>query len=176
MIYTINEVSNLINLSKVSIYKKLKLKELQEHISKNRGVTYIDEEGFNLIRDSLKLNDEIKTYLNNKELDKSRDDEIATDAEDLTLKIDYINFLKAENKRLWNELQDKNLQLNSKDRLFENMQVLLKDKPKQDLLMFDQHFAHLDSKILDIKDKIQGKKEEKDQEHKGFFRKIFNKK
>lgn len=176
MIYTISEVSNLINLSKVSIYKKLKLKVLQEHISKNHGITYIDEVGFNIIRDSLKLNDEIKTYLNSKELDNSINEDIAADAEDLTLKIDYINFLKAENKRLWNELQDKNLQLNSKDRLFENMQVLLKEKPKQDLLMFDQHFAHLDTKILDIKDKLQEEQEEKSQKKKGFFGKIFNKK
>jgi hypothetical protein len=37
-------------LSKVSIYKKLKSKELKEHISKKLSVTYVDEVGFNLIK------------------------------------------------------------------------------------------------------------------------------
>lgn len=63
MLYTIAEISDLIGLSKVSIYKKLKLKELAIHLSKKQGVTYITEQGFNLIKESLKLNDEVKKRL-----------------------------------------------------------------------------------------------------------------
>ena len=50
------EVSESIGLSKQSIYKKLKAKELQDNITKKQGVTYINEVGFNLIRDGLKAN------------------------------------------------------------------------------------------------------------------------
>lgn len=52
--YTIAQISDLIGLSKVSIYKKLKLKGLKDHTSKKLGVTYVDEVGFNLIKNELK--------------------------------------------------------------------------------------------------------------------------
>ena len=36
MEYTIKQVSELVNLSKASIYNKLKSKELQQHMKKNK--------------------------------------------------------------------------------------------------------------------------------------------
>lgn len=37
------------------------MKELQEYITKRQGITYIDEEGSNLIKDSIKTNtDDLK--------------------------------------------------------------------------------------------------------------------
>ena len=57
MLYTIIEISNLINLSNVNIYEKLKLKELEQlegHTSKKKDITYIDDIGFNLIKDCFK--------------------------------------------------------------------------------------------------------------------------
>ena len=82
MLYTIAEVSELIGLSKVSIYKKLKVKELEVHLSKNQGVTYITEQGFNLIKEKLKLNDEIKTEVKPKDVDNTLNDETATDTDE----------------------------------------------------------------------------------------------
>lgn len=83
MLYTVTEISDLINLSKVSIYNKLKLKELQNHINKKAGVTYVDEEGFNLIKDSLKLKDNTLNDLNIEDTNITLDDEISTDTDNL---------------------------------------------------------------------------------------------
>lgn len=49
MLYTVAEVADLTNLSKVSIYQRIKLKELKEFISRKQGVTYISEVGVNSI-------------------------------------------------------------------------------------------------------------------------------
>ena len=123
MLYTILEVSEKINLSKVSIYKKLKSDELKVHITKKKGVSYIDEEGFNLIRDSLKTE---KT----KESNTTSKQETAADSDTINLKLDYINYLKQQIKTKdqlilkISDLLEKALKLN------ENNQVLLKDKPK----------------------------------------------
>lgn len=179
MLYTINEVSNLLNLSKGSIYKKLKLKELDGHISRKQGIIYIDEIGFNLIKDKTTANTLNFKDLNNKEIDYLFDDEIAVDKEDLSAKTEYINHLVAENQRLWSELKEKNLQLNTKDKLLENMQVLLKDRPKQELLLQEQHFKELDNKLIQAREKMQERKIQQEQkiqqEKKGFLSKIFNK-
>ena len=86
MLYTIAEVSELIGLSKVSIYKKLKVKELEVHLSKKQGITYITEQGFNLIKDNLKLNDEIKKELKPKAVDNNANDEVSTDTESFNIK------------------------------------------------------------------------------------------
>jgi hypothetical protein len=41
--------------------------------------------------------------------------------------------------------------LNQAHKLIENNQVLLKEKPKQELLLFEEHFQDLDNKLMDIK-------------------------
>lgn len=57
-------------------------------------------------------------------------------------------------------------------KLIENNQVLLKEKPKQDTLLLEEHFEKLDTKLLDIKDKMADRKEH--QKTKGFFSKLFS--
>lgn len=171
MLYTVAEVSNLTSLSKVSIYNKLKLKELDPYISKKQGITYISEDGLNLIKDSLNLNDDPLNSLNNKYIDNTSNDEISTDTEDLNLKDDYIKYLKLENQRLWEELQEKNSQINGLNRLVENGQVLLKEHIKEDPILLEEHFQDLDNKLMDLRDQIEQRKNE--QEQKGLFQKIF---
>ena len=179
MLYTINEVSNLINLSKGTIYKRLKLKELEGHVSKRQGTIYIDEIGFSLISDRIIDNTNDLKNLNNKEIMYNLDNDIVVDKEDLSVETEYIDHLKSENKRLWSELQEKNLQLNAKDKLLENMQVLLKDKPKQELFLQEQHFKNLDNKLIHAREKMQERKIEQEkkieQGKKGFLNKIFRK-
>lgn len=161
MLHTVAEVSELIGLSKVSIYNKLKLKELQEHVIKNVGVTYIDEEGLNLIREGLKLKDEVKTDLNKEIYDEIESKETEGNTDGLNIKTEYIEHLKRENERLWDELEEKNNQINNLNRLVENGQVLLKDKKQQELLALEEHFNEIDNKLLQIKDKMKSRKESK---------------
>ncbi|MCB2295952.1 hypothetical protein LGK95_21055 [Clostridium algoriphilum] len=185
MLYTIAEISNLIGLSKVSIYRKLKLKQLEPCISKKQGVTYVTEEGLTLIKDTLKVTtDEIKGG-NNDSDSISPNDYIATDTEDFNFKEDYINTLKDQLKVKDLQLNEKDVQLKHKDiqlnqkdiqigelhSLIENSQVLLKEKPKQDILQLEDHFKDLDNKLIEMKDKMQ----KKDQDHIGLFKRIFKK-
>lgn len=179
--YTIAEISNLIKVSKVSIYKKLKLKELKPHILKKQGITYVDEIGFNLIKDSFSLNDEIKIVKNEvksdekEEFNSAGDVELAIDTELLTLKNDYINELKEENKKLWEQINQLNERLKGEQELHRNTQVLFKnnqDKKVLELQALEEHFKDLDNRLLKVREKMAEKKE---QSEKNLFRKIFDK-
>jgi hypothetical protein len=161
MLYTVAEISELIGLSKVSIYNKLKLKELEGHIVKNAGTTYIDEDGLNLIREGLKLKNEVKTDLNREKNETVESKDIEEKTDDLSIKTNYLKYLEEENKRLWDELGEKNIQISNMSRLVENGQILLKDKKQQELLALEKHFDEIDSKLLQIKDRMKSKKESK---------------
>jgi len=164
MIYTVAEVSDLVNLTKASIYNRIKLKEFEKHITKKQGVTCIDDIALKLIQNGLK---DYKDDLNN----TSVDEEVATDTDYICSLKEDIKYLKTENEKLWEQLQEKDRQLNTKDRLLENSQVLLKEKPKQDILLLEEHFQDLDSKLEEVKENMQQRKEH--QKSKGFFNKIF---
>ncbi|NFA44472.1 hypothetical protein EXM65_18400 [Clostridium botulinum] len=151
----------------MSIYKKLKLKEIEPHITKLQGVTYVNEVGFNLLKESLNLNEKIKTNLNNKNINV----EIATDLvdfkEDLTslnlLKDDYIETLKKQ-------IEEKDNQIQKLHKLIENNQILLKQEKVVNLLQLEQHLKDVDLKLNDVKEKMEQRKQEK---KKGFFKRIF---
>jgi hypothetical protein len=141
------KVSESMGLSKQSIYKKLK-KELQEHIIKKQGMTYIDKEGFNLIKVSSNSNiDNLKDFkedikgLNIKETNSTLDDEIASNTEILSMNQDIFNLLKSQD-----------LQIHELQKLAENSQILLKEKP-QDIKLLEQQFQNLDYKIMNIKER-----------------------
>lgn len=85
--YKVIEVSKLLGVSKVTIYKKMEIfkKELKPHIHKKKNITYLDDEGVEIIKESLiennvivdpKANEEVITKLRdiiisrNKEIEK----------------------------------------------------------------------------------------------------------
>ena len=186
MIYTVAQVSELVGLSKASIYNKLKAKDFKEHIVKKQGVTYLDEIGLSLIKNDIKdFNEDTNSLkgdindLNVKDMDNTLDDDIAMDTEYINYLKEDINYLKEQNKKLWNELQEKNSQLKDlNDRLAQeqdlnkNNQVLQLRQPQNNELL-EQHFQELDNKLLNIREQMQGRKIQ--QEPKGFFNKIFKK-
>jgi lipopolysaccharide biosynthesis regulator YciM len=63
------EVANLLGVSKVTIYKKMEKfkKELKPHLHKKRNITYVDDDGVEIIRQSLIENNVIfeKTDIEN---------------------------------------------------------------------------------------------------------------
>jgi len=144
MLYSVSEISELINLSKVSIYKKLKLKEIEPYIVKIQGITYVDTIGFNLLKESLKLNEEVETGLN-------------------ILKDDYIETLKEQ-------LNKKDNQIAELHKLIENNQILLKQEKEVNQFQLEEHLKDFDLKITDIREKME---ERKNQKKKGFFNRIF---
>ncbi len=165
MIYTVAEVSELVNLTKASIYNRIKLKEFEKHITKKQGVTCIDDIALKLIQNGLK---DYKDELN----DNSIDQEVATDTDYIESLKEDIKYLKTENEKLWDQLQEKDRQLNTKDRLLENSQVLLKEKPKLDILLLEEHFQDLDTKLEEVKKNMQQRKDQ--EKSKRFFNKLFH--
>ena len=60
---SVSEIADLTGLSKVSIYNKLKLKEIEPFIVKNKGITYVCDEGVALIKEGLNLKAVSYTHL-----------------------------------------------------------------------------------------------------------------
>ena len=76
------EVANLLGVSKVTIYKKMEKfkKELKPHLHKKRNITFLDDDGVEIIRQSLIENNVIfeKSDIENqvKELEETLDKKI----------------------------------------------------------------------------------------------------
>lgn len=173
MFYTVAEIAVLTGLSKVSIYNKLKLKELKPFIVKKKGITYISEEGLKLINEGL------NTFTDEIEIDTEESSEMAENGdfkESKDIKDDYINYLKTENQRLWAEMEEKNNQIAKLSQLVENGQVLLREKPQQDIQLLQEHFDQTDEKILQVRSKMQSKQADHEDEHKSIWDKLFSKK
>ncbi|WP_338631961.1 hypothetical protein [Clostridium baratii] len=181
MLRSVSEISVLTGLSKVSIYNKLKLKEMKDYIIKNKGVTYVSEEGYALILDKFNLK---KEALNNLKNDtKNIKDEIALDIENKDieefklefkkLKQDYINSLKLEIENLKVQLEKKDNQINELMGLNKNNQILLKQQQDKEINQFkqDDHFKEVDEKLLDLKNKMEIKRK-KEKSIFSFFKKV----
>ena len=164
MLRYVDEVAKELKVSKTTIYNKLKLKEFKYKVIKKQGKSMIDEELFNLIKDSLKVKDgvEYKDYIEeNKDEVKS---EIAMDRED------SFNLNKSLIDTLITQLEEKDKQIAELHKLIENNQVLLKkeQETKINILELEDHFKEVDNKLSSIRDKINQRKEKKT-----FFKSIF---
>jgi predicted DNA-binding protein YlxM (UPF0122 family) len=129
---TINEIANKLNVTKQCIYQKIyNSKELEQCTYKKDGVKYVTFKGFKIINDS--LNGE----------SSSKKKETSTDSE---LNTKYINDLKnlydsriadlkeeIQNLRKMNESIQK--ESDNKNKLLENMQVLLKDQKENKIML-----------------------------------------
>jgi septal ring factor EnvC (AmiA/AmiB activator) len=175
--YTVAEVSKIVNLSKASIYNKLKSKDFKDHITKKQGVTFLDEIALDLIKSDIKSLKEDINYLNDKQTDNTLECEVATDTEFINYLKEDINYLKLENEKLWTELKVKNTQihelnerLKQEQELTKNMQILQLRQQPQDIKVLEEHFQDLDNKLLQVREQMQ---ERKNQEKKGLFNRIF---
>lgn len=174
MLRSVAEISDLTGLSKVSIYKKLKLKKFQEFISKNKGITYVEEEGFSLILQEFKIKNiklkELKS-LNNKE--KELKNEVAISSENISnneeleelnklnkLKDKYINSLKEQINLLKGQLEEKDKQIQELINLNKNNQILLKQQQDKEInqLKLEDHFKEVDERLLALKNKMEFKR------------------
>lgn len=154
MLRSVEEVAQDLKVSKTAIYNKLKLKEYKSLVLKKHGKAMIDDELFNLIKDSFKVKSCVENDCNN----KSCNAEISvTDTRDLNLNKDWI----IEN--LMEQLRAKDKQIFELHKLIENNQVLLKNsqKQQQDQLQLEEHFKELDEKLQDLKSKMTDKKTKK---------------
>lgn len=180
MLRSVAEVSVLTGLSKVSIYNKIKLKEIEQYVVKNKGITYISDEGIALIKEGLNLKEDTLNNLNEKL--KVDELEVAIGIENKEIKDfkvelkelnkDYLTTLKSENEVLKKQLEEKDKQIAELHKLIENSQILLKEEQKksEQQLYLAEHFEEVDNKLQDLREKMEQKRNDK----KGLF-KIFSK-
>jgi len=98
------EVANKFGVSKVTIYKKInKLSELKPFIVKKQKITYIKDEGIEIIKNDLAKfkEDNTKTVLNNKW------------NEDISNLQDYFNLLKNQKNIKLKQMKNKNIQIDN---------------------------------------------------------------
>ena len=126
--FTVEEVSKLLSVSKVTIYAKLK--KYESKVVVKQGKKYVTEELLSLIKQELNLKECLKVENNTGAINQ----EIATDRDDLiNLNQDLINFLKQQ-------LEEKDIQLREKDKQIEelinlnkNNQILLKQQQDKEI-------------------------------------------
>jgi len=173
MLNSIKDISIALGVTKMTIYRKLKVKMLKSHIIVRQGVQYLDEEGLTLLTKMLNPSCEnVNSNVKSDVTDDITNSEIATDTQD------YINSLKSEIEFLRSESREKNIQisdlnirLSSEQELHKNTQILFKQQQPQDIKLLEEHFNDLDNKLIDIKDKMLERKDLN--EKKSFFSKIF---
>lgn len=158
MLYTVSELSNLIGVSKVSIYNKLKLAEFNKYILKNKGITYIDDAAVNLIKDSLNLKKSIESDLIYKDISTYENELDQQNNDILNFKDEYIIALKNENQKLWDQLNEKDSQIQELINLNKNNQILLKQEHDKKIYFLEEHFNEVDQKLIDIRMKMDKKK------------------
>lgn len=145
--YNVEEVSKIVGVSKVTVYKKIKkLKELQEYIVNNGDRVYILKDGIDVLKENLEKNN-IK-YVK---------EEISVD---LDISKDLINILKDQLKEKDIQLQEKNKQINDLINLNKNNQVLLKQQQDKEIkqLELSEHFEEVDKRLIELKGKLEDKK------------------
>ena len=136
--YTIAEVSEILGVTKQCVYNKLNnLNELKPHLKIKNNTKYLSKEGLEVIKENLNFK-----HVELKHLNGLNDD---SNVENVNLKIlienyesqikdlkESVNTIKSIYEEqivyLKNESMEKNEQLKNKDRLIENMQVLLKEQ------------------------------------------------
>ncbi|EOU1669831.1 hypothetical protein OQL36_003027 [Clostridium perfringens] len=172
MLRGVDEVAKELKVSKTAIYNKLKLKEFKCKIVKKQGKSMINDDLFNLIKDSIKVKNKVEFQVENKEFILGNEidskNEIAMDRED------SFNLNKSLIDTLIAQLEEKDKQIAALHKLIENNQVLLKkeQEAKVNILELEDHFKEVDNKLNSIKEKMNQRKENKSF-LKNFFKKFF---
>lgn len=169
MLYTVQQVSNKLKVSKVTIYNKLKLKEYKARIIKRRGQAMIDDDLVNMIKDGIKFTTKfIDTDNIDTPIEPQNADNIILDEDVLNLNKELIKALLEQLHQKDKQMEEKDIQIAGLHKLIENNQVLLKEKPQKDILLLKEHFQYLDNKLIDIKEQMDIKEPKK-----GLLQKLF---
>lgn len=183
MLYDVEQIADLTKVSSATIYRKIKLKEIEPFLVKKQGKTYVTEDGLCAIAKIINANIDENEPVNYKNIeDFVSADTIAFD-EFLLAKDEVINSLKEQLSLIKDQLEIKDQQLSrkdeqlsSKDKLLENMQVLLKQEKDNNevILSLPERIKERDVELVNTLTEVLTKRkhdvEIKSQEKKGFFR------
>lgn len=163
--FTVEEVSEQLKVSKVTIYSKLK--KFDNMVVIKQGKKYITDELLRTIKDDLKIKENDNNNLNIDMDNNTLNDEISADMDLININKDLIN-------ALLDQLKEKDKQISELHALIENNQVLLKQEKEVNQLQLTEHIQELDLKLNDVKNKMEQRKEQQEKEQKkGLFERIF---
>lgn len=179
--FKVIEIADLLGLSKVSVYNKIKTLNsdtLQSLQKKEKGITYYNFKIIDMLRSESGSQD------NKSESDNPDQDEASADIDDNNYKELYISHLEKEieylrqqqNEQLQekdNQIKDLNNRLEEAHELTKNMQVLQLKQQPQDLLQLEEHFKEFDGKLCSIKEEMEKRRQQ--EQDKGLFTRIFKK-
>lgn len=182
MLYTVEQVANQLNVSKATIYNKIKLNQFKDKIEMKQGQTMLGQALINLIKDDIKIkinfnasdNIDLSNQLHDNVHHSLNTNDIILDSDTIKLNKELIQVLIDQLKEKDSQLKESNERLKQSQKLNENSQILLKDTPKQETLLLEDHLTNLDKKLINIKDKMLERKQR--QEQKSFFSKLFGQK
>lgn len=149
--YSPVEAAELLKVSKVTIYSKLK--KFDNMVVLKQGKKMIPEELFNLIKNDLQVKgidaDEVATD----EINKPQKADISMELSEL------INQNKDLIEDLRKQLEQKDKQIDTLHKLIENNQILLKTK-EQEPKFLEEHFQEFNKKIDNIREQMEQRKAE----------------
>jgi predicted DNA-binding protein YlxM (UPF0122 family) len=169
MQYTIAEVAKELEVSKNTVYNRLKglQKDLKPFVKVTKGITYIEEEGMEIIRKAV--------YVENEETKENETIEADNVNPFQALQEDYINTLKTTIEMLERDKEDLKNQLTEQTEIVKRQQILQLNEQyntKQTILMLEEHNKEIDEKLTSWRSEQQEKQQEKKT---GLFAKLFNK-
>jgi hypothetical protein len=193
MLYTIQEAAKKLNVSKQSIYNKLKLPEFNGMVLVKQGKSMLDEDTVNLLSKSLKLKTKLTdsftddTNTMHKEATESQQNQSNVEASQANLKLN-----QAMLNALTEQLKEKDKQIVSLNEILavmtENIAELIKsnqhsqltiqekDSKLQELLLLDQEKPEqMQEETIPVKNDEPEEVFDLTPKKKGFFQRIFKK-
>lgn len=158
--YSVEEVSEKLNVSKVTVYSKLK--KYDGMVVLKQGKKYVTDELLSLIKSELNLSNKLKDDLKVKDIENGDTQDISMD-KDRLIKLNsslYESLIKQldEKDRQIAEMQNT---INELVNLNKNNQVLLKNQQDKDQLKLEEHFEEIDYKLQNLKQKMEEKQKVK---------------
>lgn len=140
MLYSVQEASKLLNISRVTIYNKIdKVKDLHAHIKVKNNTKFITPEGIELIRQSIIDNNQSKAFASeqtiNQEIPEQKQDTSRVVNGSKPLQDDVIKLLKEQILDLQKDKENLHNRLEQQMNQHQNTQVLLRQAQDQVFLL-----------------------------------------
>lgn len=152
--YTVEEIANELDISKVTIYSKLR--KFPDEVIVKKGKKYVTDKLFDVIKGEVDSKREETVH----DIKVSINGSVVEDVDEVA-EINELNQGLIE--AVIGQLNEKDIQLKEKDnqiktlqKLIENSQMLLKHEQEKDLkkISMESHFEEFDKKLTDIKEKL----------------------
>ena len=152
--YTVEEIANELDVSKVTIYSKLK--KFPDEVIVKRGKKYVTDKLFDVIKGEIDSKKEDKIQDIKVSINGSVVEDISEDTDINEINQELINAMLGQLNEKDIQIKEKDNQIKTLQKLIENSQMLLKQEQEKDLekISMESHFEEFDKKLTDIKEKL----------------------